>query len=134
MPQTHERSSGLWHAEWETFDELIGLTAGAVERSIEILDGLEVDANRMRQNIDTTRGLVFAEAVSLSLAEKLGKEAAHHHIEQACKTATEQGKHLRTVLEEMKVDLSAAELDQLFEPENALGLSHEIIDEILAKT
>jgi 3-carboxy-cis,cis-muconate cycloisomerase len=129
MPQEHERSAGLWHAEWETMTELAGLTAGSLEKTIELLSGLEVDKNRMLQNLEITKGLIYAENVSLALAQKIGKTDAHHIIEKACKTAIFEQKHLKTVLQEMKIDLE--NLDELFKPENSIGNSLEIIDEIL---
>ncbi len=49
MPQEHERSLGLWHAEWETLPELCCLVAGALQQAIGLLEGLEVDAQRMRR-------------------------------------------------------------------------------------
>jgi 3-carboxy-cis,cis-muconate cycloisomerase len=133
MPQAHERSAGLWHAEWETLDDLLGLSAGAVEKSIELLEGLEVNKEQMLQNIDLTKGLVFAETVALKLAEKMGKQEAHHLVEEACQKAVGEGKHLREVLENMELNFSKSELGEFFKPENAIGQSLEIIDEILAR-
>jgi adenylosuccinate lyase len=51
------------------------------------VEGLEVDAARMRSNLDTAHGLIMAEAVTFALAEKLGKSEAHHLVEEASKTA-----------------------------------------------
>ena len=47
MPQEHERGLGLWQVEWETIPEIFRLAACALARSIEIAEGLEVDAARM---------------------------------------------------------------------------------------
>lgn len=133
MPQAHERSAGLWHSEWETLDDMMGLTAGALEKSIEMLKGLEVNEKRMRQNIEETKGLIFAETVALVLAEKKGKQAAHNLIKTACQKATAREKSLRSVLEEMNLGFSSTELDEFFQAEKAVGFSLEIIDEILTK-
>lgn len=132
MPQGYERSAGLWHSEWETLDEIMGLTAGALEKSIELMDGLEVDEKRMRQNIERTKGLVFAETAALALAEKIGKEEAYNLIKEACKKSVEHGMHLRNVLENMDLNFTKNELNHFFNPENSIGRSLEIIDEILA--
>jgi len=131
MPQSHERSAGLWHAEWETLDDIIGLTAGALVNAVELLSGLEVNANRMRQNIELTQGLIFAETVALALAETQGKQTAHDTIKTACQQVISTGQNLRLVLEEMNLGFSTQELDQFFQPEKAIGSSLEIIDEIL---
>jgi 3-carboxy-cis,cis-muconate cycloisomerase len=49
-----------------------------------IAEGMEVDAARMRRNLDLTQGLVLAEAVSIVLAQRLGRDRAHHLLEQCC--------------------------------------------------
>ena len=132
IPQTHERSAGLWHAEWETLDDILGLSAGMVEKSLELLKGLEVDEDRMLSNLDLTKGLIYAETVALTLAGKIGKQAAHELIKSACKKATLNQQHLKETLEIHYPETSDLELNQLFSPENAIGRSLEIIDEILA--
>lgn len=129
MPQEHERSAGLWHSEWEVLVELMTLSAGSVERAIELVGGLEVDEKRMLANLEVTKGLIYAENVSLALAPKMGKMQAHELVEKACKTAIHQQKHLKEVLIDFQLDLP--DLEELFKPENSIGLSLELIDEVL---
>ena len=131
MPQEHERSAGLWHSEWEVLTELMMLTAGTVERGIELIEGLEIDKERMLSNLEITKGLIYAENISLALSPKIGKIQAHELVEKACKLAIQQGKHLKLVFQEMQIDLP--NLEEFFSPENSLGNSLTIIDSILAK-
>lgn len=124
MPQEHERSLGLWHAEWETLPELCCLVSGALQQALIVVPGLEVDAERMGRNLQLTQGLVLAEAVSITLAQRIGRDAAHHLIEQCCRLAVEQGVHLRQVLgenTEVSAQLSESELDHLLDPAHYLG-------------
>ncbi|WP_314918577.1 3-carboxy-cis,cis-muconate cycloisomerase [Pseudomonas helleri] len=124
MPQEHERSLGLWHAEWETLPQICCLVAGALAQALNIAQGLEVDAQHMAQNLDLTHGLVLAEAVSIELAQRVGRETAHHMLEQCCKRAVAEHRHLRAVLgdePEITAQLSAAELDRLLDPAHYLG-------------
>src|SRR5205085_3854484 len=81
--QDHERSAGPWHAEWPTLPTLMLVTSGGLAAIVDIAEGLEVDAARMRVNLDATGGLIMAEAVTMALAEKIGKSAAHHLVEAA---------------------------------------------------
>jgi 3-carboxy-cis,cis-muconate cycloisomerase len=129
MTQEHERSAGYWHAEWEVLNDIMRLSAGMLSKSIELLSGLEVDKKRMLANLELTNGLIYAENVSLFLAKEMGKEKAHKIIEKACKSAISDGKHLKMVLEDLAID----NLDDLFKPENSIGNSLQIIDEILNK-
>ena len=129
MPQEQERSAGLWHAEWETLVNLVELCAGSMDKTIDLMKGLEVNEERMLANVGMTHGLIFAENVSLALTPAYGKLQAHELVEKACKQSIKQGKSLQEVLATM--DLPIADLDQLFVPENSIGNSLSIIDEIL---
>jgi len=136
MPQEHERSLGLWHAEWETLPELCCLLSGALQQARLLLPGLEVDAARMRANLDLTRGLVLAEAVSIALAQRIGREHAHHLVEQCCRQAVNESRHLRAVLganAEVSAELSAAELDRLLDPAHYLGLAQRWVARAVAE-
>jgi 3-carboxy-cis,cis-muconate cycloisomerase len=133
--QDHERSAGPWHAEWPTLPTLQLVTSGALAAIVDIAEGLEVDAARMRANLDSTHGLVMAEAISMALAGKVGKSESHHIVEAASRTAIESRTHLRDVLAKdtrVTAHLSASELERLFEPMAYQGVSQTLIDRLLA--
>lgn len=135
MPQEHERSLGLWHAEWETLPELCCVVSGSLQQALAVIPGLEVDAQRMLQNLDLTHGLVLAEAVSIALAQRMGRDAAHHLIERCCRRAVEQGQHLREVLgaePEVTAQLSSQALDNLLNPTQYLGQSKRWVKRAVA--
>lgn len=135
MVQEHERGLGNWHAEWETLPEICMLSAGALGHLTQMIEGLEIDAARMRHNLDATHGLILAEAVSAALAPRLGREAAHGLIAEACRRAVEQNKPLRDVLaKDAKVGklLSATDLDRLLDPVNYLGVADQFVNRVLA--
>ena len=133
--QDHERSAGPWHAEWPTLPMLLLVTSGALAATVDIAEGLEVDAARMRVNLEATHGLIMAEAVTMALAETIGKSEAHHLVETASKQAVADNKHLRDVLAkdpEVTALLSADKLTKLFEPMAYQGVSQALIDRLLA--
>jgi len=133
--QEHERSAGPWHAEWPTLPALLLVTSGALVAIVDIAEGLEVDTARMRANLDTTHGLIMAEAVSMALAEKIGKSAAHHLMEAASKKAVAEKKHLREVLTadaDIAAQTGVEGLAKLFEPMAYQGASQALIDRLLA--
>jgi len=134
MAQEEERGLGNWHAEWETLPEIIGLAAGALHHLTETMSGLEVDTKKMKENLERTRGLIFAEAVQMTLARSLGRMAAHELVEAACKRALAKGRHLRDVLAEdrtVKKLLKKNELARLFNPAEYLGVADSMIDRAL---
>src|SRR5712672_3319391 len=133
--QDHERSAGPWHAEWPTLPALMLVTSGALAAIVDIAEGMEVDAARMRVNLDASHGLIMAEAVTMALAEKIGKSDAHHLIEAASKKAVADRKHLRDVLTadaKVTAHLNAEKLARLFEPMAYQGVSQALIDRLLA--
>ncbi|WP_434708081.1 3-carboxy-cis,cis-muconate cycloisomerase [Pseudomonas sp. R1-1] len=136
MPQEHERSLGLWHAEWETLPEICCLVSGSLQQARLLADGLEVDAERMGRNLELTQGLVLAEAVSIVLAQRVGRDTAHHLLEQCCKRAVAEQRHLRAVLgdePQVTAELSSAELDELLNPAHYLGQAHVWVERAVAE-
>jgi 3-carboxy-cis,cis-muconate cycloisomerase len=134
MVQEQERGLGGWHAEWETLPEIVSLSAGALRRLVEIVPRLEIDAERMRENLETTHGLIFAEAVTMALAAKIGKAAAHEVVETACEKARNEKRHLREVIAgdaQATAHLSAAQMDGLFDARKYLGLAEEFVDRVV---
>ncbi|MGB6497810.1 MAG: 3-carboxy-cis,cis-muconate cycloisomerase [Candidatus Acidiferrum sp.] len=134
MVQEEERGLGGWHAEWETLPEIVRLTAGALHHLTGTIAELEIDAERMRQNLDLTRGMIFAEAVTMALAEKMPRSDAHELVRLACKRAQSTRRELRAVLAQdpiVKSTLSNAELDRLFSPGNYLGVADQLIDRVM---
>ncbi len=131
----HERATGSWQAEWPTFPALLLVTSGALASIVDIAEGLEVDAERMRANLDITNGLIMAEAVTFALARTLGKQDAHRLIAQASKTAIAGKRHLKDVLAEDKRVASLLTLDdieKLFDPLAYQGVTQDFIDRMLA--
>ncbi len=86
-------------------------------------------------NLDATHGLIMAEAVTFALAEKIGKSDAHHLLEAASKKAVAGKQHLRDVVmadTKITAHLSAAQINELFEPMAYQGASQALIDRLLA--
>ncbi len=136
MPQEHERSLGLWHAEWETLPEICCLVSGSLKQALLVADGLEVDVERMARNLDLTQGLVLAEAVSIVLAQRVGRDTAHHLLEHCCKRAVAEQRQLRAVLgdePQVTAELSPAELDDLLDPAHYLGQSRTWVERAVAE-
>ncbi|MCX2542118.1 3-carboxy-cis,cis-muconate cycloisomerase [Pseudomonas sp. COW5] len=136
LPQEHERSLGLWHAEWETLPDICCLVSGALQQARLLAEGLEVDAARMGRNLELTQGLVLAEAVSIVLAQRVGRDTAHHLLEQCCKRAVAEQRHLRAVLgdePQVTAELSATELDHLLDPARYLGQAQVWVERALAE-
>jgi 3-carboxy-cis,cis-muconate cycloisomerase len=134
MTPEHERGLGQWQSQFLTLRELLAASASGLAAMVTVLEGLEVNADRMRSNLERSRGLVYSEAVSMRLARSLGKAAAHSLVgELSAQVAKGQG----TLLEALRADPQVAgaipesELARLFAPQDNLGASQEMIERAL---
>jgi 3-carboxy-cis,cis-muconate cycloisomerase len=135
MVQEHERALGGWQAEWDTLPDIVLLTSGALRQMRDVAAGLQVDAARMRANLDLTHGLIMGEAVMLALGAAIGRMAAHKLVEQASRQAAASGRHLREALRddaEVSRHLPSEALDRLLDPANYRGEAGAFVDRVLA--
>ena len=124
MLQEHERGVGGWQGEWPVVATVIQSTGVATSSMAEVAEGLSVDAEKMRRNIENTNGLIFAERAMLLLGAKLGRDVAHKIIEGAARRSVNENRNLAAVLAEVpevNAQLSADVLKQLETPEQYLG-------------
>ena len=135
MVADHERSTGPWEIEWVVLPEIFCLISGALKQTKFMLAGLEVDAKRMRANIDMTRGLVMSEAVMMGLGPHIGREVAHDLVYDLCREALASQRELVDVLAghaEISRHVSRAQLEAFCDPANSLGQAGVMVDRVLA--
>ena len=136
MVEDHERSTGPWEIEWIAVPEIFLLTAGALQQARSLLAGLEVDAARMRANLEITQGQISTEAVMMGLAPYLGRQRAHDLVYDISRQASVSGRSLLDLLaenEEIAASLDRAALAKLLDPAEYLGLSGEMVDRVLER-
>jgi 3-carboxy-cis,cis-muconate cycloisomerase len=124
MLQEHERGVGGWQAEWPVVAGVIQSTGVAAASMAEVAEGLSVDTQKMRLNIENTNGAIFAERAMMLLGSKVGRDVAHKVVEAAVRKSAKEGRHLAAVLAEtpeVMTYLKRAELDELETPEQYLG-------------
>jgi 3-carboxy-cis,cis-muconate cycloisomerase len=136
MVADHERSTGPWEIEWIVLPEAFCLMAGALKQARAIVEGLEVDADAMRRNIDLTHGLVMSEAVMMGLGPYIGREYAHDLVYDICRKAQAEGRPLLDLLDAeptITKHLDREALATLCDPANYLGQSGVMVDRVLAR-
>ena len=129
MAAAHERPVGLWHGEWHALPPLFGLASGALREARILAEGLDVHPDRMRTNLDATHGLLFADAVAARLASHLGREKAHHLVEQAAGEVLASGRNLKVVLQR----LSPVPLDDAFDLGPSIAAAGPWVDRALVE-
>jgi 3-carboxy-cis,cis-muconate cycloisomerase len=121
LVQEHERALGAWHAEWSALSDALALTCGAAHHIGEVLTGLEVDAERMRANLNE---LTAAEHATFLLAERVGRARAHELVAEAARSGS-----FRDGL--LAAGLSAEEVERVLDPETYLGSAEAFVDRAL---
>jgi 3-carboxy-cis,cis-muconate cycloisomerase len=110
-------------------------TGAALSSVADAVSGLVVDPERMRANLDATRGVIFAERAMMLLAPALGRDAARRIIEGAVDAATsgeDTFAHALAANADAARVLGASELATLDSPEAYLGAAEELRKTLLA--
>jgi 3-carboxy-cis,cis-muconate cycloisomerase len=132
--QEHEGAVGGSQAQWQAFPALLLATAGALGAVADIAQRLDVDAQRMRDNLDQTQGLIMAEAVTTALAAKIGREQATRIIDEAGRKALAERRHLSIILGEdprVTSHMTPGELARVFELLSYQGVAQTFLDRIV---
>ncbi|WP_193183945.1 3-carboxy-cis,cis-muconate cycloisomerase [Nisaea sediminum] len=136
MVQDHERATGQWHVEWHALPTAFIVASGGLAAAAEVLEGLEVRPDAMRKVLDTTRGLIVAEAVMMGLAPHIGRQVAHDVVYDCCRKALAgEATFLDALMEEKAISdtLDRGTVEALTKPENYLGEAPEMVRRLLLK-
>jgi 3-carboxy-cis,cis-muconate cycloisomerase len=136
MLQEHERALGGWQAEWEVIPDLVITAADAARALADLLQSLVVDPARMRSNVELTGGLTLAEAVSMQLAQTLGKQEAHATIKRAAGRAVQEHRPFADVLADdpavAKV-LTRSDIDRALSADAYLGSAATFVSNVMSR-
>src|SRR6185295_16801052 len=133
----HERDISHSSVERVVGPDATGLADFMVRRAAGLVDGLVVNAARMRENLDQAKGLYFSEAVMLTLVRKgMARQAAYELVQRnALRAVAGEGK-FRDLLgadKDIAARLDAADIDRAFNLEHHLRHAGAIIDRALAE-
>jgi len=105
-----------------------------LDRFAWLVDGLVVNADRMRANLDSSHGLVFSQRVLLALVESgLSRDDAYRLVQRNALRAWDEGLDLRELLEQdPDVKLPPEALDAAFDLDDALKHADVVFDRLSA--
>jgi adenylosuccinate lyase len=128
----HERDISHSSAERIVIPDSVSLVVYMLRRMARIIMHLEVDADQMLKNLNALHGVVFSQSVLLAMVENgVERDGAYRIVQSAARTALETSTHLRDVLEKNpEVNLSAAQLDNVFDVERVLQYAHRSTEEL----
>ena len=128
MMQEHERAAGGWQSEWATISAIVQETGLAVRSMAEVAEGLTVDAEAMRANLNDTRGVIFAERATVLLAEKVGRDRASELVNKAVEASLSNQRNfveLLAAMPEVTAVLDAQAVRDLESPVGYLGVAEQ---------
>jgi adenylosuccinate lyase len=131
----HERDGSAWRGEWKALPESCLMMGGMLAMMKYVLTGLEVNAPKMRANLDLLGGFLLSERVMFALSDKVGKQTAHELVYEASMHGIEQGVTLEQSLmknDRVRAALTVEELRAALDPTQYLGRAPEIVDEVVA--
>ncbi len=115
--------------------EDISLAAGEMTGDLNtLLDRLIIDPDRMRENLESTDGMVLAQRIVFAVEQELGKQVAEERVAQAARRALDDGIPFRDALlsDATLRTLIGEEIDELFDFNGYLGASAEQVDATIA--
>ena len=134
----HERDLTQSSAERFIIPEALILTDYMTHLMIGVLSGLRVDEERMRRNLEITRGGIMSEAVMLALTRKgMGRDEAYMLVRSLAIKSMEEGRHLKDVLMEdptVRRLLTREEIEEAMKPENYLGTAMKQVEMMIELT
>jgi adenylosuccinate lyase len=103
-------------------------------RFTALVEGLVVNTDRMKSNLEATRGLVYSQAVLLALVEfGMSRDDAYRIVQENAMKAWETGDQLQALLAaDQRVKISRSELDRCFDPTRFLANSGVVFDRLTA--
>jgi adenylosuccinate lyase len=111
------------------------LSGAMLHAAKSLLENLVVKKDAMRRNLESSNGMIMAEALMLGLSKKTGKkQTAHAIVHQAAMEAFEKGIPFDQYILEypsIRDHLTQEEIQGLLKPENYLGLSDMCIDRVI---
>jgi len=130
----HERDISHSSAERVVLPDAFLALDYMLDRFTWLVDGLVVDPDRMRANLDSSHGLVFSQRVLLSLVESgLSRDEAYRLVQRNALRAWDEGLDLRALLEQdPELTLPPEALDAAFDLDDALKHVDVVFDRLSA--
>ena len=136
--QTGLQNVALWHerdishssAERIVLPDSAMLAYYVTKRLTKVLANLEVDTQRMVDNLDSSFGVVFSQPVLLALVDSgLSRDEAYRIVQEDAASAWSKRQQLREVLEsDTRVKLSSKQLDDAFDLRRSLVHTNKTLD------
>ena len=131
MAHEHERDARSLWAEWLAVPQLCIYTGTALKYMLDVMTGLEIQVDRMMENLYLQKSLITSEWLLFRLGSTMGKMKSLEKLHALSKKAADTGISLKQVImddPEVGSLLTPEELSYLDHPEKYIGHAVEIVD------
>jgi len=132
----HERDLTNSAAERSLLPTVFVLTDEILDRSRKVWAGIDISEERMRQNLDMSRGALMAERIITELVRHgMGRQDAHELLRESSNQALAQNTDIKSILIRSKAMnfLRTDELDGLLDYRSYIGLAEKKVDDVVAR-
>lgn len=131
----HERAAGEWQGEWLLIPTMGNLAGAALDEAIVVAEGMRVDTERMKENLNLDGGLIMAEAQMIQLAPAMGREKAHDLVYEAATKSRETKTHFQEELPIIAKEHGKEDLlpEKFVEPADYVGEAQAMVKEAVAR-
>jgi 3-carboxy-cis,cis-muconate cycloisomerase len=131
MVGEHERAAGAWQAESEPLRALLRLSGSAAASLAQTLEGLEVDPERMRTNLELGGAAMMSESIVTALTPRYGRERAQALVGEATRSDRDLAGAL-LANPEIAAALGADGIRAALDPAGYLGAAAALVQRALA--
>ena len=126
LESDHEEDGSQCHVMEHAMTEAVTATGDALQAAVALAAGLHTDRERMRRNLDLSRGLIVSERVMMVLGGRIGRQLAHDAVYEAAQRAHQTGSTFAEELlaePEVAAHLTAEQIGELLDASRYTGLS-----------
>ncbi len=127
----HERAAGEWQLEWKALPEVLINSAATTSLAGELLQGLGVNVERMKANVEIKNGVIMAEAYMIELAKVIGRERAHELVYEASKASAANAVPLHESLLALDSSVRGHFANWPMDPSSYVGNAEAVCDQAL---
>lgn len=125
----HERSGTAWLLEWLSLPEIVMASGKALALAVELVPSLQINAEKMRENMEISYGAMLAEGATFALASHMARDDADRIVKQAI--ARSRHNHSNMFDELPALSNAPVDWDHVRDPANYIGMSNHYIDRVV---
>ena len=130
----HERDTRSWRLDWHHIPENSILLSKTLQDTIYLIDGLEINEDKIKKNLNLLNGQVLSDIIVSRLENNAGRELAQALVDKCLLDAKSDEKDFDKVLssnEEIENFITKQELASLFDYSNHIGQSVRQVNEVI---